>query len=67
MNHVPCDDIVKIKQEIFGNGGPGLCAEFKEMYKEFQQWKGAINFIRWGIGILGLGTIANLIISLAGK
>jgi hypothetical protein len=37
------------------------------MYKEFQQWKGAINFIRWGIGILSLGTIANLIIALAGK
>jgi len=67
MGHVPCDDIVKIKQELFGNGGPGLAAEFKEMYKEFQQWKGAINFIRWGVGLLGLGTIANLVISLAGK
>jgi hypothetical protein len=41
MCHVPCDEIVKIKQELFGNGGPGLAADFKEMYKEFQQWKGA--------------------------
>ena len=67
------DDITKIKVEmtevhtkvdsiykaLMGNGQPGMIAEFNQM-------KGAINFNKWFLGLVGSGGLAGLIALIRG-
>jgi hypothetical protein len=65
--HEPCELIIKMTQEIFGNGGPGLLQEFKAMRDEFLQWKGSFRTLLWLLGFIGASQIFAIILYFIGK
>lgn len=54
--HTKVDSIYRA---LMGNGQPGMIAEFNQM-------KGAINFNKWFLGLIGTGGVAGFIALIRG-
>jgi len=58
MNHEYCDDIIRIKNIVCGNGSRGLSKIVDEHETYIQQQRGSFKTIKWLLGFVGLSNIA---------
>lgn len=64
--HSCCDEIVTVRQAVFGNGQKGLVEKVDDMQSFIDQVKGSITTMKFGLTFIGISNIA-LLIKLFGK
>lgn len=52
-----CSDMTRMRQLIYGNGGPGIAAQVRDHEIFFQQVRGALKFIT-AVGVMELIGVA---------
>jgi len=58
MSHEYCDDIIRVKNIVCGNGKRGLKDVVDEHETYIQQQRGSFKTIKWLLGFVGLSNIA---------
>lgn len=66
LRHSRCDEIVTVRQAVFGNGQKGLVEKVDDMQSFINQVKGSITTMKFGLTFIGISNIA-LLIKLFGK